>query len=150
MAFPIFATLASQKKILQKYNDHYLRIQTRHSDIGVLLYLLSLLILPPSAVSGPTCEERVYDCSVHACQSGGSCIPQGRDNYTCSCAPGYYGEYCQHYISKYSLQIKLNFYILMEYCFNRNKVLCTLEDLWREESLCQTISLLQLKLSNYL
>ena len=73
-----------------------------------------LVMFSLSSVSGPTCEERVYDCSVHACQSGGSCIPQGRDNYTCSCAPGYYGEYCQHYISKYSYQVKLNVLSLRE------------------------------------
>ncbi len=51
-------------------------------------------------IVGTHCEKRVYDCSVHSCQNGGSCLPQGESNYTCRCRPTYSGAYCQYQTGK--------------------------------------------------
>ena len=53
------------------------------------------------ALSGPNCEDIVYDCSSHVCQSGGSCVPIGPTGYKCICKPNYFGEYCQNHTGIY-------------------------------------------------
>ena len=54
-------------------------------------------------ISGPNCEEPVYDCKVHACQGGGTCVPNGEYNYTCRCRPNYFGTYCELHTGKYAI-----------------------------------------------
>ena len=53
------------------------------------------------SLSGRNCEEIVYDCSSHACQAGGVCVPTGPTTYTCQCKPYYFGEFCQIHIGQH-------------------------------------------------
>ena len=39
------------------------------------------------------CKTRGDDCDGNLCENGAACL-DGVSNYTCSCPPGYTGQYC--------------------------------------------------------
>ncbi|XP_027750512.1 protein eyes shut homolog [Empidonax traillii] len=64
----------------------------------------------PPEWTGTTCEQSVH-CSQNMCGSQGLCIPQPSFSYTCVCALGWSGKYCDSKIKFYIAKFVGNSYI---------------------------------------
>ncbi|CAH2267692.1 jg1691, partial [Pararge aegeria aegeria] len=44
--------------------------------------------------TGVRCEVNIDDCLTHRCQNNATCLDH-LEGYTCKCAPGFMGEFCE-------------------------------------------------------